>query len=85
MAGLIIDTGLPAVAYGGFLGGDGAISLDERKVLGDEGVVTYFLAPSSGMGRSTSALTSYVTENARLVPASEYGGASSFGQLYLFE
>jgi hypothetical protein len=50
VAGLIIDTGLPAVAYGGFLGWDGAISLDELKVLVDEGVVTYFLAPSSGLG-----------------------------------
>ncbi len=85
VAGLIIDTGLPAVAYGGFLGWDGAISLDELKVLVDEGDVTYFLVSSSMMGRSTSALTSYVTENARLIPASEYGGQSSFGQLYLFE
>jgi 4-amino-4-deoxy-L-arabinose transferase-like glycosyltransferase len=85
VAGLIIDTGLPAVAYGGFLGWDGAISLDELKVLVDEGVVTYFLVPSSMMGRSTSELTSYAAENARLIPASEYGGSSSFGQLYLFE
>ena len=85
VAGLIIDTGLPAVAYGGFLGWDGAISLDELKALVGEGVVTYFLIPSSVMGRSTSALTSYVAENARLIPASDYGGSSSFGQLYLFE
>ncbi len=84
VAGLIIDTGLPAVAYGGFLGWDGAISLDKLKVLVDEGVVTYFLVPS-GIGRSTSELTNYVMKNAKLVEPSEYGGFSSFGRLYLFE
>jgi 4-amino-4-deoxy-L-arabinose transferase-like glycosyltransferase len=84
VAGLIIDTGLPAVAYGGFLGWDGAISLDKLKALVDEGVVTYFLVPS-GIGRSMSALTNYVTRNAKLVDPSEYGGFSSFGRLYLFE
>jgi 4-amino-4-deoxy-L-arabinose transferase-like glycosyltransferase len=81
----IVDTGLPAVAYGGFMGTDNALTLDRLKELIKAGKVTYFLIPSSGgMGGGNSELASYAEENATLVPASEYGGSGS-GQLYLFQ
>jgi hypothetical protein len=43
VAQFIIDTGLPAVAYGGFLGSDNALTLDELKALVAQGKITYFL------------------------------------------
>lgn len=76
VAQYIVDTGLPAVSYGGFLGTDNAISLSKLKVLVKEGKVTYFLV-SSQNGNGNSELISYVKQNAKLISASEYGGSSS--------
>lgn len=126
IAQLIIDTGLPAVAYGGFLGSDNSLTVDQLKTLVKEGKVTYFLLSSQGgMGRqggfaagtsassdtttsndtssasassdgaqtdesaassggSDQSIASYVTANATLVDASEYGGSSQGGSLYYF-
>ena len=94
VAAFIVDTGLPAVAYGGFLGSDQSLTLDRLKQLVGEGKVTYFLVSQqqSGFGGSSdSELTSYVKENAVLIDPSEYGGASgqtnsdSSYSLYCFE
>ncbi len=76
VAAFIVDTGLPAVAYGGFLGSDEALTLDKLKQLVSEGKVTYFLvSEQSGTARgSNSEIDSYVKENAVLVDPSEYGG-----------
>lgn len=96
VAAFIVDTGLPAVAYGGFLGSDNGITLSELKKLVKEGKVTYFLlSDSSGAGMSSSSeITSYVKANATLVNASAYGSTSTSGSssngvsgasLYLFK
>jgi 4-amino-4-deoxy-L-arabinose transferase-like glycosyltransferase len=93
VAEFIVGTGLPAVAYGGFLGSDNAMTLDQLKTLVKEGKVTYFLISSQGGmgGNSSSELVSYVKENATLISPSEYGGTSSsssaqFGtSLYCFK
>ncbi len=88
VAQFIVDTGLPAVAYGGFLGSDQALTLDRFKELVKEGKITYFLVSeqSSGMARgSDSEILSYVEENAAKVSPSEYGGSSSVSAtLYRF-
>lgn len=78
VAGFIVDTGLPAVAYGGFLGTDSAMTLERLKVLVQEGKVTYFLVSNQNGfgGKSSSELTNYVKQNASLVDPSEYGGSS---------
>lgn len=93
VAQFIVDTGLPAVAYGGFLGTDNAMTLSRLKTLVKEGKVTYFLISSDG-GTSSSDLVNYVKQNATLIASSEYGvssqstGSSSNGvsgsSLYLF-
>ena len=86
VAQFIIDTGLPAVAYGGFLGSDNTWTLAQFKELVKEGKITYFLASSeSGMGGSgSSEILSYVKSNATKVSSSEYGQSSSGGgTLYL--
>lgn len=54
VAQFIVDTGLPAVAYGGFLGSDNAVTLDQLKELVSEGKVTYFLVTSSGGGMNSN-------------------------------
>ncbi|HWP50387.1 MAG TPA: glycosyltransferase family 39 protein [Clostridia bacterium] len=83
VADFIVDTGLPAVAYGGFLGSDNAVPLDRFKTLVTSGKITYFLA-SSRSGGSGSELSTYVKENATLVDASAYGGSGN-SQLYVFD
>ncbi len=79
VAAFIVDTGLPAAAYGGFLGSDQALTLDRLKQLVSEGKITYFLvSEQSGFGGSSnSELTSFVKENATLIDPSEYGGKST--------
>lgn len=79
VAGIIVDTGLPAVAYGGFLGSDNAMTLDQLKKLVKEGKITYFLVStqSGGMGNSNSDLISYVKSNAKLISPSEYGSSTA--------
>ena len=87
VAQFIVDTGLPAVAYGGFLGSDQAITLDRFKELVKEGKITYFLVSeqSGGMGMgSNSEILSYVEENASKVVASEYSGSSSGSGVTLY-
>lgn len=90
VAQFIVDTGLPAVAYGGFLGSDNAWSLDRFKQLVEEGRITYVLASSDGRGGGiggSSEILSYVKSNAKQVSASAYGGSSSQGgtTLYVFD
>lgn len=96
VAAFIVDTGLPAVAFGGFLGSDNGITLTELKKLVREGKVTYFLlSDSSGAGMSSnSEITAYVKANATLIDASAYDGSPASGSsanglsgasLYLFQ
>lgn len=77
VAQFIIDTGLPAVAYGGFLGSDNSLSLSKLKELVKEGKITYFLVSGNSGRSSNSELISYVEKNATLVSPSEYSGTSS--------
>ena len=84
VADFIVDTGLPAVAYGGFLGSDNALTLEQLKALVVAGKVTYFLV-SQQSGRNNSDLVSYVEQNATQIDPSEYGASSSsVGTLYKF-
>ena len=89
VAQFIVDTGLPAVAYGGFLGSDKAWTLAQFKQLVAEGKITYVLVSGEGgMGgeSDSSEIASYVKSSAKLVDASKYGGSSNAqsGSLYLF-
>ncbi len=78
VAQYIIDTGLPCYAYGGFLGSDNSLTLEQLKKYVAEGKITYFLV-SSQNGGGNSELLSYVKENATLVDSSEYSSTSSTG------
>lgn len=77
VAQYIIDTGLPAYAYGGFLGSDNSLTVEKLKEYVDEGKITYFLVSGGGMGgNSESDVISYVKENATLIDPAEYGQSS---------
>lgn len=77
VAQFIVDTGLPAVASGGFLGTDNALTLARFKQLVQEGKITYVMVSSGGGMGGSSELVSYVEENAVKVDASEYGGGTN--------
>ena len=72
VAQFIVNTGLPAVAYGGFLGTDGAITLEEFKELVAQGKITYVLITSAAANQYAE-ITQYVEENATLIDPSAYG------------
>ena len=71
VAKLIMSTGLPAYAYGGFLGNDNSLTLDKLKEYVAEGKITYFLISREGV-ESNSEITDYVKEHATLIDESEY-------------
>jgi 4-amino-4-deoxy-L-arabinose transferase-like glycosyltransferase len=77
VAQFIVDTGLPAVPYGGFMGTDKAITVDELKQLVAEGKVTYFLM--TGMNTwFGDEVSMYVMQNATLVQQYEYSGGQDW-------
>jgi hypothetical protein len=87
VAQFIVDTGLPAVAYGGFLGTDNAMTLDQLEQLVREGKVTYFWIAGGNM---SSDINSYVEKKATLIDQGEYATddqtiGQAGGSLYLFK
>jgi 4-amino-4-deoxy-L-arabinose transferase-like glycosyltransferase len=76
VAQYIIDTGLPAVAYGGFTGSDNALSVEKLKQLVEDGKVTYFMVTGQ-QGSTNSDIISYVEQNATLIDPSEYNETNS--------
>ena len=80
-AQIIIDTGLPVMALGGFAGSDEILTVDGAKSLIHDGKVRYFLTSSSttggGMGGSSnSGIYSWVSTHCTAVSASEWGGST---------
>jgi 4-amino-4-deoxy-L-arabinose transferase-like glycosyltransferase len=93
---IILDTGLPVVAMGGFSGGDPAPTLAELQAMVAAGRIHYVLVSGgSGMGPGTggppgmgglragsdSELTKWLAAHGTVVPSSDYGGTAS-GTLY---
>lgn len=71
IAKLIINTGLPAYAYGGFSGNDNSLTLDKLKEYVADGKITYFLISDQNAG-GNSEIVDYVKEHATLVDESNY-------------
>ena len=83
---IIIATGEPVMAMGGFSGSDPAPTLDEFKQMVAAGEVHYVLIGGGGMGGggrggTTSAVSQWVEQNGTVVSSDEYGGSAS-GTLY---
>ena len=93
---LILDTGLPVMAMGGFSGSDPAPTLAQFQAMVAAGRIHYVLE-TGGMGRgpgmagppgmgglgggSSSELTQWLASNGTVISSSEYGGAAQ-GTLY---
>jgi 4-amino-4-deoxy-L-arabinose transferase-like glycosyltransferase len=82
-APFIIATGEPVMTIGGFNGGDPAPTLEQFKTLVAEGKVRFIVLGGMGGGQGgpggngSGQITSWVTQNARAVPAGAYGGTGT--------
>ncbi len=75
---IIIATGLPVMAMGGFSGSDGAMTVAKLQKLCEEGKVKYFLIDGGGFGgRGNSQIVSWIEKHCKLIPSSAWGGTSS--------
>ncbi|WP_067472481.1 glycosyltransferase family 39 protein [Actinomadura hibisca] len=86
---LILQTGKPVIAMGGFTGSDPAMTVAKLQQYVEEGKIRYIMVSGQGGGRGpdsgSSSVTSWVQQNGALVQPTEYGGSSSSttgGQLY---
>jgi 4-amino-4-deoxy-L-arabinose transferase-like glycosyltransferase len=87
---IIIATGKPVMALGGFSGNDAIVTPAQLAKLVASGRVHYFLVQSGGMGGmggggNNSALMQWVQAHGTVVPTSQYKGSSTstsggFGQ-----
>lgn len=74
---IIISTGEPVMAIGGFLGSDKSITLDEFKQLVAKGEVRYVMTGGMGGGNSSSSeIMNWVQQNGKLVSSSEYNDSA---------
>lgn len=73
---IIIKTGEPVMALGGFSGSDNILTLAQFKELVKKGEVRYVM--TGGMGRdSNSEIMNWVRENGKLVPTSQWSGTNT--------
>jgi 4-amino-4-deoxy-L-arabinose transferase-like glycosyltransferase len=90
---IILATGEPVMAMGGFSGGDPAPTLAQLQSMVAHGMVHYVLisggrvaggpgGPGSPDGGSLSRIAQWVTANGTAVSASEYGGSSGTDTLF---
>jgi hypothetical protein len=78
---LILETGAPVMALGGFSGSDQILTVDNLTDLINDGKVRYFLIPSSsaggGMSSGNNELFTWISDHCTAVPAAEWGGGST--------
>lgn len=79
---IIIATGKPVMALGGFSGNDQILTTGQLARLVANGTVHYFLVQSGGQGGGggNTTLTTWVTTHGTVVPASRYETASTATQ-----
>jgi 4-amino-4-deoxy-L-arabinose transferase-like glycosyltransferase len=97
-ASIILETGKPVMAVGGFGGGDPILTAGRLEKMVEDGEVRYFLAQggpddisgnSTGhmfgpMGGSQSEINSWVKARGTLVPAGEWSDGSDTGGRGMF-
>jgi 4-amino-4-deoxy-L-arabinose transferase-like glycosyltransferase len=89
---MILKTGRPVIAMGGFTGSDPAMTVGKLRRYVQDGRLRYVLTGDRmGRGRDGgSEVTGWVRQNCAVVPAAEYGGtaqasarpSASAGELY---
>jgi 4-amino-4-deoxy-L-arabinose transferase-like glycosyltransferase len=75
---MILQTGKPVIAMGGFTGSDPAMTVAKLQQYIKDGKLRY-LVLGGGMRGGNSEITSWVQQNCAVVKASEYGGTASSG------
>ncbi|WP_066268713.1 glycosyltransferase family 39 protein [Heyndrickxia acidicola] len=76
-APMILDTGLPVMAMGGFMGNDPALTVPKLQKLVNEGQVRYFLLQGRSFGGQQSAVLNWIKSNCVVVPASKWEDSQS--------
>lgn len=76
---MIIDTGAPVMAMGGFSGSDPILSTKTLSQLVKAGEVRYFQVSGGGMGGS-SQITSWIESKCKTVASSKYSSSTSSSQ-----
>lgn len=74
VSSIIIETGKPALAIGGFSGSDSTMTLDAFKELVKTGQLQYYLG---GQSRGNDEILTWVKENSTIVSSSEYGSGTT--------
>ncbi|MFA4861764.1 glycosyltransferase family 39 protein [Methanoregula sp.] len=80
-ASLILETGKPVMALGGFSGSDSILSVENLTSLIHAGKVRYFYTPSTATGgdrtSGNSEIFTWVSSHCTAVSSSEYGGTGT--------
>jgi 4-amino-4-deoxy-L-arabinose transferase-like glycosyltransferase len=76
-ASMIIESGKSIMPLGGFSGSDKILTLNEFKEMVKKGEIRYVL--TGGMGRNSQDIMSWVQENGKLVPESQWKNTTSDG------
>lgn len=76
-APFILDTGLPVMAMGGFMGNDPAMTVEKLQKMVKDGEVRYFLLQGRSFGDQQSAVINWIKSNCIVVPASKWQDAQS--------
>ncbi|MED1205318.1 glycosyltransferase family 39 protein [Heyndrickxia acidicola] len=71
-APIYIDTGLPVMSMGGFIGTDPALTITKLENLSQKGEIHYFLAPSSPIEGQNSAVYSWLNKHCHVVPPRDW-------------
>ncbi|GAA4492349.1 hypothetical protein GCM10023191_028150 [Actinoallomurus oryzae] len=74
---IIIKTGEPVMAMGGFTGSDPAMTVSKLQQYVKSGKLRFVMVGGGGPGGGGSDVTTWVTKNCQAVKASEYGGTST--------
>ena len=74
---IILATGKPVMAIGGFSGNDDTLTVEKLEELVASGQLKYFLASDGGRGGSDGEVTAWVKEYGTAVDSSQWGGSSS--------
>ncbi|MGZ4161094.1 MAG: mannosyltransferase YkcB-related protein, partial [Neobacillus sp.] len=76
-APIILDTGLPVMAMGGFMGNDPALTVEKLQKLINEGQIRYFLLQERSFGNQQSAVLNWIKTNCLVVPAYKWQDSQS--------
>ncbi|MBC6466427.1 glycosyltransferase family 39 protein [Actinomadura alba] len=72
---IILETGRPVIAMGGFTGSDPAMTVEKLRGYVTAGKLRYVMTGDRRLGRGgDTTLTTWIEDNCKVVQASEYGG-----------